>query len=133
MLSPVDVATLRGLSAEPTLPAQAAIILDQLETADVGDLQELLGALIELLDGPVLSSPGPRAVSIDAQLVVRDLTGDLHFIDVEARDEFGHFWTQRAVRAQASARPRRQWSVPQGLVPVAAVAAALTVAMAWIG
>jgi hypothetical protein len=111
----VDAATVQVPSAEPTLPARTSLILDQLETADVGDLQSLLEALIE---------------SLDAQPAVRDVTGDLHFVEVAASDEFGQFWTRAA---PAPANPRRRWSIPHGVVPVAAAASLLTIAMAWIG
>lgn len=119
-------------AADVVLPSTTTRVLADLEVADASDLQALLGELITSLDLASVNRIGV-VEAVEAPAARAD---DLRFVDAAPSESFTEFWAQResATPSDAPTMPaRRWWSLPHAVYPVAAVASALTVAMAWMG
>ncbi len=108
------------------LPSAATRVLTDLELADTSELQSLLDELISSLDSAPAAATALRPTPTPSP-------NDLRIIDMAPDESFQQFWLQREHAEAVVAPTRRRWSLPHSVYPVAAIASALTLAMAWIG
>lgn len=108
------------------LPSAATRVLADLEVANTSELHSLLDELISSLDTATATATVSRPTPTPAP-------NDLRIIDMVPGESFSEFWLQHEPAEAAVAPTRQRWSLPLAVYPVAAVASALTLAMAWIG